>query len=59
MHTLSKMRIFRTFSANDWNHPESKHLVSITLDPQSEIASILSSNAENLRKFESQGIEEN
>jgi hypothetical protein len=51
--------IFRTFSANDWNYPESKHFVSLTLDPQSKTASTFSSNAEKLRKFESQRIEEN
>jgi len=59
MFTLSKSRFFRTFSANDWNHPESYPSFSLIPDPQSETASILSSNAENLRKFESQGIEEN
>jgi hypothetical protein len=59
MHALSRSRILRTFSANDWNHPESKHPLSLTLDQQTETAPSFSSNAEKLRKFESQGIEEN
>ena len=59
MHNLSKERISRTFSANDWNHPESKHFVSLTLDPQSETASTFSSNAEKLRKFDFRKIKEN
>ncbi len=59
MFKFRKVQIFRTFSANDWNHPESKHFVTLTLDPQSKTAPSFSSNAEKMRKFESQGIEEN
>lgn len=59
MCTHLKSRFFRTFSANDWNHPESNHFVFLTLDPQSKTAPTFSSNAEKLRKVESLGIKEN
>jgi len=59
MSKFRKVQILRTFSANDWNHPESKHFVSLTLDPQSEMTPSFSSNAEKLRKTDSFQIKQN
>jgi len=54
MHLILKMRILRTFSANDWNQPESlcHSLYRIHLLPT------ISSNAENLRKLNQHLIEQ-
>ena len=52
MQSLPNQRLFRSFSANDWNqteiNPPSLSFVFISL-----ILSTFSSNAENLRKIES------
>jgi len=50
MFTSSKLRILRTFSANDWNNPELYHSPSLIIALQIKTTSTLSSNAENLRK---------
>jgi hypothetical protein len=59
MQNIVPVRIFRTFSANDWNRPESNFFSATFSDLSFKTASTFSSNAEKLRKFESQGIEEN
>jgi len=59
MQQFPKTRFFRKFSASDWNHPESHPSVSLIVGPQPERASILSSNAEKLRKMGSRKIKEN
>ena len=59
MYPFIKKRIFRTFSANHWNQPElSIHFLALS-DSELKTMSIFSSNAEKLRKLESQGIEKN
>ncbi len=59
MQNFLKMRIFRIFSANDWNNLESSCSASQTVAPQPKTAPILSLNAEKLRKSESRKIKEN
>ena len=45
MFTSSKLRILRTFSANDWNNPELYHSPSLIIALQIKTTSTLSSNA--------------
>ncbi len=62
MSKFRKVSIFRTFSANDWNKPESgSHIRFIfpTLYSESKSAPNFSSNAEKMRKTDSQSIKEN
>ncbi|MGE3533349.1 MAG: hypothetical protein AB7H48_00790 [Parachlamydiales bacterium] len=59
MSKPSKSRFFRTFSANDWNHPESCTPFFKIFDSQRKTTSTFSSNAEKLRKIEFRKIKEN
>lgn len=56
MSKFYKTQIFRTFYANDWKHPESKHFVFQTIDPIPKNAPTFSSNAEKMRKTNSRSI---
>lgn len=61
MHTIFKTRIFRTFSANDWNISESNYSLSLNSHPvyfPLKTASTFFSNAEKLRKTEHRKINE-
>ncbi len=50
MFTSSKTRILRTFSANDWNDPESNHSPFLTATWRINALQTFTSNAEKLRK---------
>jgi hypothetical protein len=50
MHTFPKKRIFRIFSASDWNQSESKKFLAQQVVHNGITASTFSSNAEKLRK---------
>ncbi|HEY4831515.1 MAG TPA: hypothetical protein VIH61_03035 [Waddliaceae bacterium] len=50
MHKFLKKHIFRIFSANDWNQPESINLLVQQPLLNGLAASTFSSNAEKLRK---------
>jgi hypothetical protein len=50
MQTIHNQRIFRIFSASDWNQPESINLLAQSPIRNGITASTFSSNAEKLRK---------
>ena len=58
MSKSSKLRILRTFSANDWKQPESFPLQSFFNIQSSHQLQTFSSNAEKLRKSNQQLIEQ-
>jgi hypothetical protein len=59
MSNSLKLRFLRTFSANDWNNPESTHSPSLTIALQINAPSTFSSNAEILRKPAQDRIKQN
>jgi hypothetical protein len=50
MQTIHKQHLFRIFSANDWNRPESINLLAQQIVHNGLATSTFSSNAEKLRK---------